>query len=244
VIWLSKPLLEVKITHRMEAMALDVSFALTQPWTMLFGPSGSGKTTVLRAIAGLVRPDAGRITYGNRVLVDRAEGVWAPPHLRNVRMAAQQAFLFPGSVRKNVGYGVQLRPDDAHEWVNHVLERLRLKDLAEVDVFRLSGGERQRVSMARVLATTLHYGKSQPLLLLDEPFAGMDSVLRDVLTVELRDWLREQKTPVLSVTHDVGEAFLLGAEILKVADGRVVEQGPVEQVLATERERLLGQLRG
>ncbi len=244
---LSDSLLAVKIRHRAGAVLLDVEFSLTQPWTVLFGPSGSGKTTILRAIAGFVRPASGAITLhgeGRQVMFDRAAGVWIPAHLRHVRIAAQQAFLFPGSVRKNVRYGMQLKPEDADDWVDGLLERFRLKNLADVDVSRLSGGERQRVSIARAVATAIDYTSQRRLLLLDEPFAGMDAALRDVLATDLRDWLRERRIPVLSVTHDVGEAFLLDAEVIKIADGRVVQQGPVDGVLADERERLLEQLRG
>ena len=82
------------------------------------------------------------------------------------------------------------------------------------------------------------------MLLLDEPFSGLDAVLRDELLRDLQAWLRERGTTVLSVTHDVGEAFQLGAEVIKLAEGRVVEQGPVEEVLAGERRRLLEQLAG
>jgi molybdate transport system ATP-binding protein len=243
---LSDSLLAVAMKHRVGGLSLDVSFALTRPWTVLFGPSGSGKTTVLRAIAGFVRPDAGHIVLGGKdgqVVFDDAAGIWIPTHSREVRIAAQQAFLFPGSVRKNISYGVQLKPDDAQDWVEGLLDRFRLKELAEVDVSRLSGGERQRVSVARAVAGTLGYS-ARRLLLLDEPFAGMDAVLRDELATALRDWLQERRISVLSVTHDVGEAFLLGAEVVRMAEGKVMEKGPVAVVLAEERRRLMGRLGG
>src|SRR5579871_3010255 len=94
---LSDNLLTVRMAHRVGGLRLDVSFALTQPWTVLFGPSGSGKTTVLRAIAGFVRPDVGRIVYGpmERVLVSTEERVFVPAHRRPVRSAAQAARPFP-----------------------------------------------------------------------------------------------------------------------------------------------------
>ena len=103
----SQQLLTVSIEHRVGAISLDASFALTKPWTVLFGPSGSGKTTVLRAIAGFVRPDSGSIMQGKTVLEDRAAGVFVPPHLRPVRTAAQTARLFPNmTVHSNVIYGM------------------------------------------------------------------------------------------------------------------------------------------
>jgi molybdate transport system ATP-binding protein len=242
---LSDKLLAVEMKHRVGGLSLDVSFALTRPWTVLFGPSGSGKTTVLRTIAGFVRPDAGRIVLGGedgQVVFDHAAGIWIPAHSRNVRIAGQQAYLFPGSVRKNISYGVELKSDEAQDWMDGLLDRFRLKELEDVDVSRLSGGERQRVSVARAVAGTLSYSTRRPLLL-DEPFAGMDAAMRDELATGLQNWLQENRIPVLSVTHDVGEAFLLGAEVARMAEGRVMEQGPVEVVLAEERRRLMERLR-
>lgn len=98
--------------------------------------------------------------------------------------------------------------------------------------------------MARaVVSATTYAGPGRALLLLDEPFTGLDAVLRDELLEGLREWLANRKVPVLSVTHTLGEAFQLAAEVIKIADGGVVEQGPVEMVLAAERRRLLERLR-
>ena len=229
--------LEVWLRHRVGALRLEVDFALRAPWTVLFGPSGSGKTTVLRAVAGLVRPEAGRVVCAGRVLVDTAAGVFVPVHGRPVRGAAQTASLFPGmSVRENVGFGVARA-----EVVDEVMELLRVERLAERRPGELSGGERQRVSVARAVAAVVGLG-GEGWLLLDEPFAGLDGRLRDELAGELRDWLAQRKVPVLSVSHDVGECFLLGVEVVRMAEGRVLEQGPVGVVLAGERERVLGRL--
>lgn len=228
--------------HRQGALAFDTAFELTEPWTVLFGPSGSGKTTVLRAIAGLMRPAAGRIVLGfapGTVLFDRAKGIHMPAHRRGIRLAAQVATLFPHmTVRENIAYGVAA---DATGVVEETLQRFHLERLAETMPWKLSGGERQRTAVARAAASATTLGGSG-LLLLDEPFAGLDLRLRDDLLQDLRSWLAATHTPVLSVTHDVGEAFQLGAEVIKFADGHVLQQGPVEAVLAEERERLLEQL--
>ncbi|WP_263381322.1 ATP-binding cassette domain-containing protein [Granulicella arctica] len=227
-------LLDVTMQHRVGSLALDVSFRLTGPWTVLFGASGSGKTTVLRAVQGFVQPYTGRIVIAAQVVTDRVAKVNLAPHRRQVRSAAQAARLFPGkTVRENVCFGAE--PSIADE----VLAICRLQEFAGAMPGTLSGGERQRVSVARAVASAATSGT---LLLLDEPFGGLDLALRDALAIELRDWLRLRGVPVLSVTHDVGEVFLLGAEVIRLVDGRIVEQGPVEQVLAKERDRLLGQL--
>ncbi len=244
---MSDSLLTLKMQHRVGAVALDVSFALTQPWTVLFGPSGSGKTTVLRTIAGFARPDAGRIVRGSDVLVDREAGVFVPAHERPVRSAGQTARLFPHmSVRTNVlfGSGWSSKPDEELELADRVLELFRLGGFAERMPRDLSGGERQRVSVARAVISAVTFrGPGTALLLLDEPFSGLDAAVRDELLTELREWLVRWKTPVLSVTHDVGEAFQLGAEVIRIADGRTVQQGPVGEVLNEERRRLMEQLR-
>ena len=245
-------LLTVVLRHRMGALRLEASFSLSKPWTVLFGPSGSGKTTVLRAVAGLMKPDEGRIVYAEpemrleRTLMSTEEDVFVPAHLRPVRGAAQTAWLFPKqSVRENVGYGTGWgsHPDDERQVLEEVLGLFRLSTLATRMPKELSGGERQRVSVARAVAAAVTYdGPGRALLLLDEPFTGLDGALRDGLAVELRNRLQRWKVPVLSVSHDVAECFLLGAEVVRMAEGQVIEQGPVELVLARERDRILAGL--
>jgi molybdate transport system ATP-binding protein len=238
---LSDSLLNVTMQYPLGGMVLDVEFVLTAPWTVLFGPSGSGKTTVLRAIAGLVRPKDGQ------VLMDSATGKFIPAYKRPVRSAAQMAWLFPHkTVRQNLMYGNgwPAKPAQALEIAEETMSLFRLRDLADRSPVELSGGERQRASVARAVVSAVTFeGQGQALLLLDEPFTGLDAALRDELLSGLRDWLTRWKIPVLSVTHTLGEAFQLQAEVIKIADGRVVEQGPVETVLAKERQRLLQQLR-
>ena len=228
--------LQAWIALRPGALDVEVRFSMASPWTCLFGASGSGKSTILRAIAGLVRPERGRIVLGaGEVLFDHVRSICVRADQRGVRIAGQQAWLFPGTVRRNLGYGV---PSEKRSRMYEVAEHFRLGKLLETDVRDLSGGERQRVSLGRAVAAAVYGGDEVRLLLLDEPFAGMDSGLRDQLAVEVRDWLAALKIPVLSVTHDVGEAFLLKAEVIRVADGKIVAQGPVGEVLAEERERL------
>jgi molybdate transport system ATP-binding protein len=234
-------LLTVKMKHRVGVVSLDVDMVVKQPWTVLFGPSGSGKTTVLRAIAGFVRPDEGRIVRGAEVLVDSATGVYLPAYRRPVRSAGQTTRLFPHmTVRKNVRYGVGSDSEQEDGLVSEVLGLFRLEGAGERLPRDLSGGERQRTSVARAVASAIT--ADEAFLLLDEPFVGLDMRVRDALLTELKEWLRARRIPVLSVTHDVSEAFLLDAEVIKFADGRVVQQGPVGEVLAEERRRLMEQL--
>jgi molybdate transport system ATP-binding protein len=243
---LSSNLLEVNFKHRMGAVSLDVRFALTQPWTVLFGPSGSGKTTILRSIAGFVRPDSGRITSGAEVLFDAAAKVFVPAYKRPFRCAGQTARLFPHqTVRWNLVYGSgrTSKPADAMDVAEQFMTSFRLQGLADRMPADLSGGERQRALVARAVVAAITFdGPGRPLLLLDEPFSGLDIAMRDELLAELQEWMKKWKIPVLSVTHSVGEAFQLAAEVVKIADGRVVRQGPVADVLIEERRRLMRQL--
>ena len=217
---------EVDVRHRLGTLELNVRFRADAPWTVLFGPSGSGKSTILRTIAGLVRPDEGSVrVLGERVLGD---GVWVPAHQRRVRWAGQRAALFP---RKTVGENLAMGGVD----VERALDVFGLRGLMDRRPGELSGGERQRISVVRAAI-----GARGKVLLLDEPFAGLDAGVREELIAGLREWLGG--TPVISVTHDVGEAFLLGAEVVRVDAGRVVGQGPVGVVLGTERDRLRGVL--
>lgn len=224
----SNPHLEVAIQQRLGTLALDVSFSTSAPWTILFGPSGSGKSTILRAIAGLENPDSGRICIGGQTVF--AGKISTPAHQRPARWSSQTAALFPRmTVQQNIAFGyvpTENRPVEA------ALEVFDLTRLARKRPAELSGGERQRASVARAAV-----GARGRLLLLDEPFTGLDAPVRDRLIASLRAWLGD--TPIVSVTHDVAEAFQLNAEIVRIAEGRVIAQGTPAAVLAQERARLL-----
>jgi molybdate transport system ATP-binding protein len=178
-------------------------------------------------------------------MIDMTRGVFLKPHERRVRTAGQGASLFPHlTVWQNIAFGAQPQTSgiNAAQMVEESIERFQLQSLTKKRPSTLSGGERQRVAIARAATAAMCVGDGC-LLLLDEPFTGLDVALRNELIEELCGWLAPTRTPVLSVTHDVGEAFQLGAEVIKIADGRVVQQGPVAEVLAEERTRLLEQLK-
>lgn len=241
----NRPHLSFQMKHHLGSFEVDASFELSQPWSLIFAPSGAGKTTILRAIAGLIKPQYARIVSYARVpmqtagsvLTDTAARIFRPPHQRSVRMVSQNAALFPHlSVLENIRYGLS-HPNRASEHLKALLTLCRVEHLAAKMPQQLSGGERQRVALARSLAVP-----GCTLLLLDEPFTGLDAALRDEIIVDLRVWLSGRSIPALSVTHDISEAFQLGAEVLKLSDGRITAQGPVAEVLAGERLRLLTQL--
>jgi molybdate transport system ATP-binding protein len=195
----------------------------------LFGPSGSGKSTILRAIAGLLTPEWGRIVLGPTTLLETAAGVNVPAHLRSTPVAPQSPSLFPHlTVRQNLNYSGSYSPE--------LLSAFGIDGLLEKTPAQLSGGEAQRVNLARAVAARPR------LLLLDEPFTGLDLPLRSSLIEHLLEWQRKTRVPILSVTHDVAEVFQLGAEVVQLREGRVAAQGPVAEVLRGDRSRLLSEL--
>ena len=177
----------------------------------LLGPSGSGKTTLLRVIAGLQAPDSGSVSWDG----ENVTGV--PPHERGFGLMFQDLALFPHKdVAGNVEFG--LRGDaDAADRVTEVLELVGLEGQGDRSVGTLSGGEQQRVALARALAPRPR------LLMLDEPLGSLDRVLRDRLATELREIFDRLGLPVIYVTHDQEEAFVLGHRVAVMEAGRLVQ---------------------
>lgn len=166
------------------------------------------------------------------------EGIFVPAWKRQVRLVAQQVALLPHwNVARNVMYGVDPSHPAKERLVQEMLTLCRVSGLEAKMPSELSGGERQRVALAQSLA--FRGGRA---LLLDEPFSALDTGLRDELMLDLKAWSLKHRTPVLHVTHDVGEVFASGAEVIRIEGGRVVAQGEALMVLGEERERLLRQL--
>jgi molybdate transport system ATP-binding protein len=242
-----EPHLSFQMKHRLGALEIDAAFELTQPWTVLFGPSGSGKSTILRAIAGLFKPDHARVEFRRRKLhqlaTDTSRKIFIPAGPRRfVRWCGQRSSLFPNmTVRENLAFVAHVPPNGV-EMTDAAIETFRLTRFSDRRPAMLSGGEQKRAAIARAAcaASGMHDVR---LLLLDEPFTGLEAALRDELIADLRVWLGRRDIPVLSVTHDISEAFQLNAEVLKLQNGSIAAQGPVATVLGEERARLLDQLR-
>ncbi len=219
--------LEVRVVKRLAGFALDVGWSAGDGVAVLFGPSGAGKTLTLQCLAGLLRPDTGRIIVDGRVLFDSTTGVDVRPQARRVGYVFQGYALFPHlSVADNVGFGLRDRPRAARAGrTAEVLERLGLSELAGRRPRELSGGQRQRVALGRALAT------DPALLLLDEPLSALDAPLRRTLRDELRTILREWRTAAVVVTHDFTEAYRLADRIVVYDAGRVVQSAPRSELL-------------
>ena len=232
-------MLDLALDAHRGSFHLHVECKLAFDWTVIFGPSGAGKTTLLRLLAGLDRPERGRIVLDDRALTDTATGTHLRPGHRRTSLVAQQPALFPHlTVAENVAYG--LRPLDAAGRAARVAAMLELVDATNLMLRRpqdLSGGEAQRVALARALAP------SPRLLLLDEPFAALDGVASDALLERLLRWLSENRVQAILATHDVTDALATSAEVLLLREGRLVAQGPAAEVLAAERDRIAQRLK-
>jgi molybdate transport system ATP-binding protein len=195
---------------------------------VLFGPSGAGKTTMLRIIAGLERPDTGRILYNDEVWVDRERGVFVPPQRRRIGYLFQEYALFPHlTVEENIAYGLgNCSLSERRRRVAEMLELVGIVALKDRRPGQLSGGERQRVALARALAP------HPRLLLLDEPLAALDAPMRHVLRGELRRLLRSARIPTILVTHDRAEALALGDQMAVLIAGQIRQVGPVPEVFS------------
>jgi len=201
----------------------------------LLGPSGCGKTTTLRLIAGLERPDAGRILIGDRVLADGREFV--PPERRRIGMVFQDYALFPHmDVAGNVGYGLGRRPE--RKRIDEVLELVGLGGEAARPVHELSGGQQQRVALARALAPT------PELVLLDEPFSNLDAGLRDRLRQEVREILSRASVTALFVTHDQAEALSIAETVAVMRDGVIEQVGTPEEIYSRPASRWVARFLG
>jgi len=214
-------MLDVRVVKRLSGFALDVAFGSDAAVTALLGPSGSGKSMTLRAVAGAIRPDDGRIVVDGEVLFDAARGIDLKPQARRVGYVPQQYALFPHlNVVGNVGFGLQdRRGPDARRRIAELLELVGLTGLERRRPHQLSGGQQQRVALARALVVRPR------ILLLDEPFAALDATLREPLRASLLELQATLVFRVLLVTHDPADAALAGQRLL-FERGRVVGAGP------------------
>ncbi len=219
---------------------LDVSLEVPPGITILFGPSGAGKSTVLDCIAGLARPDAGRIVVGREVLFDSEAGVNSPPQSRHVAYVFQSLALFPHmTAEQNVLYGLDALPQESRsERVQEILKLFRIDKLRARKPTEISGGERQRVALARSIVT-------QPrVLLLDEPLTGLDTPLKASIIGDLRAWNAARHIPIVYVTHSREEVDAIGEHVVAMDHGRVMSEGTPLEVLEAPRRARLAQSAG
>jgi molybdate transport system ATP-binding protein len=220
-------MLEIDVTLRLADFTIEARIEATQGITVLFGPSGSGKSLTLQCVAGLVRPDEGRIVLDGRVLFDSRAGINLPPQQRRVGYVPQDYALFPHlTVAGNIAFGLAgWSRQQTREAVERMLALMELRGMAMRRPDELSGGQQQRVALARALA------RRPDALLLDEPFAALDAPVRVQLRQEVRDLQRRFGLPTLFITHDLSEASFIADQIAVFDRGRVRQVGSPNDVL-------------
>jgi molybdate transport system ATP-binding protein len=226
--------LDVALSHGLRDVCLELTLEVASETVALVGPSGAGKSSVLRAVAGLLRPEHGQIVVDGTTWLDTASGVDVPPERRSVGLVFQEYALFPHlSVRANVSFGAR-----TGDLVEEVMGRLRIAQLADERPGRLSGGERQRVALARAIA------REPRVLLLDEPLSALDAHTRDTVRGELRDLLAGLRLPTILVTHDFEDAAALADRVGVLVDGRVLQVGTASELVAAPADPFVARFTG
>jgi molybdate transport system ATP-binding protein len=225
--------LEAALRKRQGGFDLELDLELDGGTPLaIVGPNGAGKTTALLALLGIVRPDAGRIVLGGEPLFDAAARLDVPTEERGIAYVPQEYALFPHmSASENVAFALGCRRPagssrQMREQARALLDRLGVLACADRRPAALSGGERQRVALARALA------RSPRALLFDEPFAALDASVRGEVRLYLRERLAELGLPAVVVTHDRADVEALGANVLVLEEGRVIQRGTLAELEA------------
>jgi molybdate transport system ATP-binding protein len=219
--------LDVDIVHRQGAFALEACFGSAGRLTALFGPSGSGKTSLINIIAGLARPQRGRVAVDGRVLVDTEQNIFVSAHRRRIGMVFQDARLFPHmSVAANLRYGQFFTPK-SERYVEHdaVVDLLGIGHLLHRRPSGLSGGEKQRVAIGRALLA------SPKLLLMDEPLASLDEARKAEILPYIERLRDETRIPIVYVSHSVAEVGRLASDVVTLSNGKVTAAAPAAEIL-------------
>jgi len=218
--------LSVDLRHRFPGFSLDASFEVGGGLTAVMGRSGAGKTTIANAVAGLFRPDKGRVSVAGETLLDTAGAVDIPTHRRRIGYVFQEARLFPHlTVRRNLLYGKWFAGADGAEF-DRIVEMLGIGPLLRRRPGTLSGGEKQRVALGRALLS------NPRLLVMDEPLAALDAQRKAEIIPYLERLRDEAGKPILYVSHSTSEVARLATTVVMIDAGRVVACGPAAEVLA------------
>ncbi|QPB19579.1 molybdenum ABC transporter ATP-binding protein [Rhizobium sp. 007] len=220
--------LTIETRHRFGAFALDAAFTSEVGVTALFGRSGSGKTSMIRIIAGLVRPDEGRVLLDGTPLTDTGKGIFVPRHRRRFGYVFQDGRLFPHlSVRKNLSYGSWFAPKVSPTGnFDHIVDLLGIESLLDRSPSNLSGGEKQRVAIGRALLS------SPRLLLMDEPLAALDEARKAEILPYLERLRDETQIPIVYVSHSISEVARLANQVVVMRDGKIEAAGSATDVLS------------
>ena len=233
-------MLEVRVKRKLSGFSLDVAFSVNHEVLAILGPSGSGKTMTLQCIAGLIRPDEGYVKLNDKVLLDTACGVNLPARMRKVGFVFQNYALFPHlTVSQNISYGIShLEAKEINDRVAELLEKMNIQRLGDRFPRQLSAGQQQRVAVARALAP------EPEVLLLDEPFSALDSLVKERLQLELQALQHFYQGNMLFVTHDLAEGYKFSSRIAVFESGRIVQHDHKEKVITCPSNHTVARLVG
>ncbi len=224
-------MLHINVRHAFAGFTLDAELTAPPGITVLFGRSGSGKTSIINAVAGLLKPDHGKVTANGTTLLDTENGIRLPAHRRRIGYIFQEGRLFPHlSVRQNLLYGARFAPGPrdaraATTQFDRVSDLLGISHLLERRPGALSGGEQQRVAIGRALLS------APRLLLADEPLAALDEARKGEILPYFERLRDEYAIPIIYVSHSVSEVARLATTIVALEGGRVIRQGRADEVL-------------
>ncbi len=220
-------MIEVSVTERLGSFTLDAEFAADGRFIALFGQSGSGKTSLINVIAGLAKPERGRVVIDGATLVDTARGVFVPPHKRKLGTVFQEGRLFPHlSVKQNLLYGAWFAGGrESAASLARVAGLLGIERLLGRYPNRLSGGEKQRVAIGRAFLA------APKLLLMDEPLASLDDARKQEIMPYLERLRDEARIPIIYVSHSVAEVARLSDTLVMLQGGRVRAAGPTIELM-------------
>lgn len=235
-------MLSCRIQKKLSDFSLDLDFQVGAETLVIAGPSGNGKSMTLRSLAGLVPPDTGQISVGERILFDHRRKINLPAERRNIGFVFQNYALFPHfTVEENIAYGLRSRKlsqSARNERVTNMLEKLNIVPLRDRLPSELSGGEQQRTALARALVL------EPSALLLDEPLSALDITTRGKVRRELKRILSTLEIPTILVTHDYEDAISLGDRILVLESGAVVQQGTASDLLNKPHSQFVADFSG
>lgn len=219
-------MVEVSVTKSFKNIYFNFSFLSSKNRLVLFGPSGAGKSTILKMVAGFIKPDSGRIVVSGNYFFDAERKVNIPINMRNVGYMSQEYTLFPNiTVEENILYGIKVQRRKYREKdIKEIIEKLGLNEKLNDYPHNISGGQRQRAALARLLLV------KPSIMLLDEPFSSLNAHLREDLRQLVYDIVSEMDIPAVFVTHDIDEAYIFADEIVVVDNQRIIEYGMKDKI--------------
>ncbi len=218
--------LDISLFKKVNGFTLDAQWKIGREFAVLFGPSGAGKSLTLKMIAGLFRPDSGHVISAGYPYFDSTRNINIPPQKRHCGYVFQDLALFPHmTVRENILYGAKgLEHDEAASRCDELISHFQINSIRNSIPSEISGGQKQRVAFARALI------RRPEMLLLDEPFSALDTMLRIEMRAFLKDMRSEFNMPVILVTHDIVEARELADKIIVYSNGKVVQTGAPDEI--------------